>query len=212
MEPIINRVAESDIEVYNLEALWDGGEVLSFDLEPFLYQGLVLREADFREKVKSHDWRQYQDRHVAVFCSADAIVPTWAYMLVASKLEGVATSVAFGSADDLVRDHFVRSIEGEDWERYRDRIVVVKGCGGRIVPIDAYMLATQKLQGVVRKLMFGEPCSSVPLWRRPAASAGTQARAAGAAGPAAPAAATKPAGPPRPPMPAPSPARRENAD
>ena len=172
MEPIVNRVAESDIEVFNLEEFWDGKEVVEFDLEPFLYKGLVLREVEFREQVKQHEWEQYRDKHVAIFCSADAIVPTWAYMLVASKLHGIAESTAFGSKDDLIRDHFVRGLERADWERYRDRIVVVKGCGSRIVPVDAYVIATTRLQEVVRKLMFGEPCSSVPLWRRKAASTG----------------------------------------
>lgn len=178
MEPIVNRVAESDVEVYNLEALWDGKDVVEFDLEPFLYQGLVLREVDFRDKVKAHDWEQYRDVHVAIGCSADAIVPTWAYMLVASKLDGIAASSAFGSKDDLVRDHFVRALDQEDWERYRDRIVVVKGCGGRIVPVNAYVIATTRLQQVSRKMMFGEPCSSVPLWRKPAAPAASATTAA----------------------------------
>ena len=167
MEPIINRVAESDIEVYNLEALWDGREVEEFDLAPFLMEGLILREAQFRDQVKAHDWRQYAGRHVAVHCSAEAIVPTWAYMLVGTKLTGIAASVAFGRREDLVRDHFVRALEREDWERYRDGIVVVKGCGSRMVPVHAYVIATQRLQEVARKIMFGEPCSSVPLWRRP---------------------------------------------
>src|SRR5690606_25211295 len=103
---IVNRVAESDIVVFNLEALWDGRPVAELDLEPFLYEGLILREKDFREKVKTHDWAQYEGRHVAVFCSADALVPTWAFMLVATKLDGVAASVAHGRAADLVRDHF----------------------------------------------------------------------------------------------------------
>lgn len=174
MEPIINRVAESDIEVYDLSALWDGAEVVELDIEPFLIEGLVLREKVFREHVKEHDWGQYEDKHVAVFCSADAIVPTWAYMLIASRLEGVARSVAFGRRDALLRDHFTRALEAEDWSRYRDAIVVVKGCGNQIVPTNAYLRATQKLQGVARKLMFGEPCSSVPLWRRPSGSSEQQ--------------------------------------
>ncbi|WP_456429941.1 DUF2480 family protein [Rhodocaloribacter sp.] len=171
MEPIINRVAESDIEVYNLEALWDGAPVVELDLEPFLVQGLVLREREFRAHVKAHDWSQYADAHVAVFCSADAIVPVWAYMLVAAKLDGIARSVAYGRAEDLIRDHFTRALEAEDWSRYADRIVVVKGCGNRVVPANAFMVVTQKLQAVARKLMYGEPCSSVPLWRRPKAEA-----------------------------------------
>lgn len=169
MEPIINRVAESDIELYDLEALWDGAEVVELDLTPFLVEGLILREQHFRDEVRAHDWSQYADKHVAVYCSADAIVPTWAYMLVATTLEGIARSVAAGRAGDLLRDHFVRALAAEDWTRYRDAIVVVKGCGSKLVPLDAYVIATQRLQAVARKLMYGEPCSSVPLWRRPKA-------------------------------------------
>ena len=167
METLINRVAESEIEVYNLDALWDGAPVVELDLEPFLVEGLILREKVFREHVKAHDWTQYADQHVAVYCSADAIVPTWAYMLIASKLEGTARSVAFGRAEDLVRDYFTRALDAEDWSVYQDRIVVVKGCGTGTVPVSAYVGAMQYLQRVARKLMYGEPCSSVPLWRRP---------------------------------------------
>ncbi len=180
MEPIVNRVAESEILVYNLEALWDGQPVVELDLAPFLYKGLVLREKEFREQMKAHDWKAYAGRHVAVFCSADAIVPTWAYMLAGSKLQGLARSVAFGRAADLVREHFVRAIEAEDWLAYTDRIVVVKGCGSKIVPTGAYLLATMKLQNVARKLMYGEPCSSVPIWRRPAQETRTQTPAVAA--------------------------------
>ena len=171
MEPIINRVAESEIEVYNLDALWDGKPVVEFDVVSFLVEGLILREKAFREHVKAHDWTQYTDRHVAVFCSTDAIVPTWAYMLIASKLDGLACSVVFGRKEDLVREYFTRAIDAEDWSKYRDRIVVVKGCGTGLVPTSAYVATMQKLQGVARKLMYGEPCSSVPLWRRPKAQA-----------------------------------------
>jgi len=188
MEPIVNRVAESDVVVYNLEDLWDEKPVVELDLAPFLYKGLVLREKEFRAAVKEHDWQQYRDAHVAVFCSTDAIIPTWAPMLVATKLEGVARSVAYGRKEDLVRDHFVRALEREDWSQYADQIVVVKGCASKIVPTDAYLLATQKLQGVARKLMYGEPCSSVPLWRKPAArpEAGGAARPVGAVKPVIP--------------------------
>jgi len=164
---IINRVAESDIEVYNLETLWDEAPVDEFDLAPFLYRGLVLREKDFREQIKVQDWTVYQGHHVALFCSTDAIIPTWAYMLLASKLLGIARSVAFGRTADLLRDHFVRALEAEDWSKYQDRMVVIKGCGSKVVPPNAYLLATQKLQAVAAKLMYGEPCSSVPLWRKP---------------------------------------------
>ena len=173
MEPIINRVAESEIEVYNLDALWDGKPVVEFDVAPFLVEGLILREKAFRGHVNAHDWTQYTDRHVAVFCSTDAIVPTWAHMLIASTLDGLACSVAFGQKEDLVREYFTRALEAEDWSQYQDRIVVIKGCGTGVVPTSAYVGAMQKLQGVARKLMYGEPCSSVPLWRRPKSQAAT---------------------------------------
>ena len=179
---ITNRVAESDITVFSLDGLWDGRPLAEVDLAPFLFKGLVLREKDFREKVKAHDWQQYNDQHVAVYCATDAIVPTWAFMLVASKLEGIAHSVGYGRPADVIRDHFVRALEAQDWSAYKDQIVVIKGCGSKIVPPNAYLIATQKLQGVARKLMYGEPCSSVPLWRRPKAkpqAAGRTAKPAG---------------------------------
>ena len=182
MEPIINRVAESDIDVYDLAALWDGAGIAELDLEPFLVEGLILREKEFRQHVKAHAWDAYQGQHVAIFCSTDAIIPTWAYMLVASKLDGVARSVTHGRRADVLRDFYVRALDAEDWSRYQDRIVVVKGCGSQLVPPSAYIGAMHKLQGVARKLMYGEPCSSVPLWRKP--------KAAGAPRPAA---TTKPA-------------------
>ncbi len=187
MEPLINRVAQSDIEVYNLEALWDDHPVVEFDLAPFLVHGLVLREQVFREHVKTHDWTQYRACHVALFCSVDTIIPTWAYMLVGTRLSGLARSVAVGRAGDLVRDHYVRALEAEDWSAYRDRIVVVKGCASKQVPVDAYLIATQKLQAVARKLMYGEPCSSVPLWRRPREKGGPAREAGKAALPPRPA-------------------------
>ena len=182
---IVNRVAESDLVTFNLEALWDGRTVDEFDLAPFLVEGLVLRERPFREAVAAYDWAQHAGRHVALFCSTDALVPVWAWLLVAAKLDGVAASVAHGRAADLVRDHFVRALEAHDWARYAGKPVVVKGCGSKLVPLDAYVVATRKLQAVAGKLMFGEACSSVPLWRRPKEAAGKAAPA-------------RPAGPPRP--------------
>jgi hypothetical protein len=167
MESIENRVAQSDITVYNLDDLWDNRPVTELDIAPFLTDGLMLQEKPFREDVKAHDWSQYEEEHVAIYCSTDAIVPTWGFMLIATKLEGIAASTAFGRDDDLVRDYYVRALEAEDWSDYDDIPVVVKGCGSDRVPEVAYLIATQKLQQHARKLMYGEPCSSVPLWRRP---------------------------------------------
>lgn len=178
MEPIRNKVAESDIEVFNLEDLWDGRPIREIDLADFLVEGLVLREKEFRSAVKDTDWSQYRDCHVAVGCSTDAIVPTWAYMLIASKLTNQAASVTPGSRLDVIRDHFVRHLESVDWEQYRDGIVVVKGCASEVVPSVAYMIAAEKLKGVARKVMYGEPCSSVPIWRRPSTGMGSAAKPA----------------------------------
>lgn len=184
MEPITNRVEQSDIIVFNLEDFWDERAIVELDVEPFLFEGMIVREKDFREKVKAHDWSQYADAHVAAFCSTDAIVPTWAYMLIASKLDGIAQSFTTGRKEDLIREYFAKALENADLEEYRDRPVVIKGCGSKLVPPSAYVLATTKLQQVAGKLMYGEPCSSVPLWRRP-----TEApKAAGAKKPAIPAA------------------------
>lgn len=166
---ITNRVAESAIEVFDLAGLWDGAQIDEIDLEPFLFKGLVLRERDFRDQVKAYDWQQHAGHHIALFCSTDAIVPTWAWMLIGSKLEGVAASVTHGRRADVSREFYARALDQVDWSAYDDAIVVIKGCGSAVVPTSAYVEATQRLMRVARKLMYGEPCSSVPLWRKPKA-------------------------------------------
>jgi hypothetical protein len=167
MEPIENRVADSEIRVFNLADLWDERSVTELDISQFLVEGLMLKEKDFRASVKEHDWAQYEDQHVALYCSTDAIVPTWGYMLIASELYEIAYTTTMGRADDVRQEYYARALDSVDWSRYEDRPVVIKGCGSDVVPEMAYTRATQKLQDVARKLMYGEPCSSVPLWRRP---------------------------------------------
>ncbi len=167
MEPLVNRVAESEIQVFNLEDLWDGKAIVEFDIEPFLFKGMIVREKEFRGSVRAFDWSAFTDQHVAVFCSADTIIPTWAYMLVASRLDPHAVSVVQGRRGDLLRSWYAVKLEEFDMATYRDGIVVIKGCGTGVVPVDAYVEAQRRLQGVARKIMYGEPCSSVPLWRRP---------------------------------------------
>ena len=189
----VNRVAESAIETLDLAGLAPP-EPLGFDLEPFLYRGLVLREREFRQSLKDLDWEVYRDAAVAVFCSTDALVPTWAYMLVAARLEGTAAEVTAGTPEAVRQAALVDALGGLDWERYRDAPVVLKGCGNDLVPLDAFVQATRRLQGVAAKVMYGEPCSSVPVWRRPSAPA----TGAGAAKPMGiKPMGIKPAGPPR---------------
>lgn len=189
---IVNRVAESAIETLDLAALAPP-EPIGFDLEPHLYKGLVLKEREFRQALKAHDWSQYEGQTVAVFCSSDALIPTWAYMLVTAKLDGVAAAVAAGTPDEVRRRAVVAALDGVDWSQYEGVPVVLKGCGNALVPVDAFVQATRRLQGVASKIMYGEPCSSVPVWRRPSA---TPASGAAAVRPAKPAG-VKPAGPPR---------------
>lgn len=165
---IVNKVAASDIKVFNLESLWDGRDVVELDISDWLFKKLVLKEKDFREQVRGHDWSQYEGKHVAVFCSTDAILPTWATMLVASRVQPFAKSVAFGSQEVLIRDFFERALDQVDWSEYSGAPVVIKGCASKRVPQSAYVSATVRLQSHAAKLMFGEPCSAVPLWRQKA--------------------------------------------
>lgn len=166
---IVNRVAESAIETLDLAALAPA-EPVAFDLAPYLYRGLVLREREFRQALKDLDWSAFQEADVAVFCSTEALIPTWAFMLVAARLDGIAASVAAGTPAEVRQRAVVAALDGVDWERYRGVPVVVKGCGNDLVPLDAFVQVTRRLQGVASKVMYGEPCSSVPVWRRPSAA------------------------------------------
>ena len=187
----VNRVAESAIETLDLAALAPAPPV-AFDLAPFLYRGLVLREREFRQSLKETDWAPYAGADVAVFCSADALVPTWAYMVVAARLRGVAGSVEAGTPGEVRQRGLLAALDGHDWGRYRGVPVVVKGCGNDVVPLAAFVRATERLQDVAAKVMYGEPCSSVPVWRRPAGATPAGATPAGPRPPG-----VRPAGPPR---------------
>ncbi len=188
---ITNRVAQSDLLVFDPATLCPEGEVLAFDLAPFLHRGLVLRERDFREAMEAHDWAPCEGRTVAVFCSTNALVPTWAWMLVAAKLAGAA-AVTHGTPADAVREHVARAAATEDWARFEGKPVVVKGCGSAVPPA-AYVAAMQGLEGVAQKVMYGEPCSAVPVYRRKKVVVAEGAAPAAVARPAG----TRPAGPPR---------------
>lgn len=190
---IVNRVAESAIETIDLAAFVE--PVIAFDLAPLLYKGLVLREREFRQALKETDWTAYADQHVAVFCSTDALIPTWAYMLVAAKLDGIASSIHAGSEAEVRRDRLGRALDAHDWSAYAGKPVVLKGCGNDLVSPDAFIRATVALKGVVSKLMYGEPCSSVPVWRASRPTPGASATDTPRAG--VKPVGVKPAGPPR---------------
>lgn len=165
MAGIINKVASSGIVTLDLEELFPRGERVVFDLKPLLWQEVALKEDDLRAYCGSHDWSQYKDKLVSVHCSADAIIPTWAYMLVATHLQPHAAFVTQGDAGQLERAVFTRFVQQLAVEKYRNARVVVKGCGRMPVPLNAYVELTAKLLPVVKSLMFGEPCSTVPLYK-----------------------------------------------
>lgn len=167
MEELINRVAQSALTTLNLEELIHPGERVVYDIKENLFQGLILREKDFREFVKTHDWAQYDEKNVAIICSADAIVPTWAYMLLAIKLQNHAHRYVFGNLEALEQELFHEAIAAINAQDYRDAKVVVKGCGNIPVPTYAYVAIMQKLLPVAASMMYGEPCSTVPLYKRP---------------------------------------------
>jgi len=165
-ENIINKVAQSGLVTLDPAQFYPVGERLVYDIKDNLYMGLILREKDFREFVKAHDWSAYQDKYVAVTCTEDAIVPAWAYMLLANKLAPYAREVVFGDAAVLETVLFIKSIENLDVEQYNGQRVVIKGCGDIDVPVSAYVALTKKLTPVVKSLMFGEPCSTVPIYKK----------------------------------------------
>lgn len=166
--PLVNRVAQSGLITLDLEHYAPAGELRQFDLADHLYQGLVLREKEFRQGLAEHDWSQYEGAVLLVFCSADAIVPKWAYMLVTSLAMPFAREVFFGDTTAYLEKHYEQVIGSLDTEPFADARVVVKGCSGGEVPASAYVAIQRKLQPVVRTLMYGEPCSTVPIYKRKA--------------------------------------------
>ncbi|PHR95773.1 MAG: hypothetical protein COA80_10010 [Leeuwenhoekiella sp.] len=165
MEEIVNRVANSKLKTFNLEDLYPAGKREQIDISQWLTEGFILREKDFRDSLKNYDWSAYSDAYVALHCSTDAIVPAWAYMLVTTYLQPVAKKVVLGSLTDLETVLYTEKIGALDVSVYQDEYVIVKGCSNKPVPQNAYILLTQKLQSVVKSLMFGEACSSVPLYK-----------------------------------------------
>ncbi|HSJ69892.1 MAG TPA: DUF2480 family protein [Anditalea sp.] len=167
MSEIVNRIANSSIATIDLEEFSTVGDRVVFDLKDYLYMELVLKEMDFRKALKDLDWSFYKDKLVAVHCSADAIVPTWAFMLVATYLDGVAAAYVVGDREVLEQFLFQRALGKINPDDFMDRPVVVKGCSNIPVPLFAYGEVIRLLKGVAKSIMFGEPCSTVPLYKRP---------------------------------------------
>ena len=165
-DPIINKVASSGLVTLDLEDYYHQGERVIYDLKDNLFMGMILKEKDFREFLKNHDWSIYEGKNVAIICSEDAIIPTWAYMLLALKLSPFANAVVYGNLEQLEDKLYFDAIAKINPLDYADARVVVKGCSKVPVPTSAYVEITQKLMPYVKSLMFGEPCSTVPLYKK----------------------------------------------
>jgi hypothetical protein len=163
---IVNRVASSALVSFDLEEYYQHGDRIVLDIKDQLFQGMILKEKEFRNFIKTNDWTQYKNKYVAITCSADAIVPTWAYMLLAIALEPFSNEIVFGSLEELEVQLFRSALNKVDWSKYKDAKVVIKGCSKVNVPVAIYVEATNKLKPLAASIMFGEPCSTVPLFKR----------------------------------------------
>jgi hypothetical protein len=166
MEEIVNKVANSALEVFDLEDYYPKGNRIQIDISQWLLEGFLLKEKDFREQLKNHDWSQYQDNLVAIHCGTNAIIPAWAIILVTIQLTPFAKRIVIGSIQDLDTALYQEILSSLDYSIYKDKPVILKGCSKKPVPESAYIIAAQKLQPFAKSIMYGEACSAVPLFKR----------------------------------------------
>ena len=165
-EPIINKVAESGLITLNLEEYYPVDEILLFDLKPFLFMEMILKEKDFRQALQQHEWSLYNAKIVAVTCTADAVIPVWAYMLVATYLQPIAKEVIMGDIETARKQIFLKNIDAINGSDFIDQRVVVKGCGDLPIGEYTYMEITKKLQPVTKSIMYGEPYNTIPIYKK----------------------------------------------
>ena len=165
-EQFVNKVAESGLITIDLEKYIPKGENIVFDLKEYLFMEMILKEKDFRASLKETDWEIFSNKNVAIICSVDAIIPVWAYMLVVSYLQPVAKEIIMGDEQELAKKLFVRNIEAIDINEFTDKRIVIKGCGETPIADFAYMEITKRLLPVVKSIMYGEPCSTVPVYKK----------------------------------------------
>lgn len=167
MGEIVNKIKQSKLETVDLEKFAEGIIIKELDLKDFLFHEMILKEKEFREKMNAFDWSQFEGAYLTVYCSTDAIIPKWAYMLVVQHAEEFARNVYFGTKEEAIRQLFKEKLDLVDWQKYDGRFVLLKGCSKMDVPPDVYMYATKKLLPHVQKLMYGEACSNVPVYKKP---------------------------------------------
>ena len=164
-EEIINRVANSKLVTFNLEEFYPKGKRVLFDIKDWLFEEIILKEKDFREFVKNHDWSQYQDNYIALICSSDAIIPSWAFLLVAAEVSPFAKKIVVGNLELLETVIFNDVINRFDVSDLENKPIIIKGCSEKPIPPSAYTLLIHKLQPIAKNIMFGEACSTVPLYK-----------------------------------------------
>lgn len=166
MEEIINKVANSSLEVFDLEDYYPKENLVSFDIAQFLFEGFLLKEKEFRAQLKDFNWDSFKDTYVALNCSTDAILPAWAYMLVTTYLQPVTKKVVQGSVEQLKQAIYQDIIKSVDFTFYNDKPVIIKGCSKKPIPEEAYVMAMQEMMKHAKSIMFGEACSAVPMYKR----------------------------------------------
>ena len=164
---INNKVSVSGILTIDLEQYISKEEIVVFDIKDFLFMELIIKEKDFRQSLKELDIEKYKNKIITITCSVDSIIPMWAYMLVVTLLQPVAKIIMFGNEQEIKKKLFIQNIQQVDIEEYRNQRVVVKGCGENPIPEEAYVEITNKLRPVVKSIMYGEPCSTVPIYKQP---------------------------------------------
>jgi len=165
-EPFVNKVAESGLITLDLETYYPRGETAVFDMKDHLFMGMILKEKDFREALKKLDWELYRNKYIALTCSADAIIPVWAWMLVAAYLQPVAKEIVMGDEKELHKTLFLKNLSAINVNEFEDKKVVIKGCGETPIADYVYMEITKLLRPVVKSIMYGEPCSTVPVFKK----------------------------------------------
>lgn len=166
MDEIVNRVANSALVNIDLEEFYPEGERILFDIKDWLFEGIILKEKDFRTSVKNHDWSQYQDTYVALTCSEDAIIPSWAYLLITSELAPYAKKTVVGDLELLETSIYQDIIQNLNIDFYKDKPIIIKGCADKPIPPSAFSFLIERLQPIAKNLMYGEACSTVPLYKR----------------------------------------------
>ncbi|MGF1669471.1 MAG: DUF2480 family protein [Balneolaceae bacterium] len=165
MSELVNKVKQSKLKTVDLEKVVSGFTLFELDLKDFLFQGLILKEKDFREKLEEHIWQRYENGYLTVYCSTDAIIPTWAFMLVTQYAKPYAIDILYGNRQKAETEIYKKKIEAVDWSQYEDGYVMLKGCSKLKLTPEIYMHATNLIIPHVKKLMYGEACSNVPVYR-----------------------------------------------